>query len=244
MATAGVPFWLDQGPNYDPQSFHVAPDPWSQVLMGPNLVALPGMLENGDIRWRKHPHRNIDKGKKTSVDGADPKLQGYGVAEFDLPMIIWSRAQLAALQLILPVIWPGKSSPVTTGTPPGVAVAPGNGIPGAQGVVGLNLTQVVPGGGSKATIPGDKPLLIQHPALTLAKISQVLMEGWTPPVRYQGRNDVKIYVLHCLEFRPGVAKQTSTPKQISNTPINARTLPPAGTSAQPSAGPGLALGGA
>ncbi len=243
MPTAGVPFWLDQGINPDPQTFTVAPDPWSIVLMGPNLVPLPGLLECGDIRWRKPPHRNIDKGKKTSTDGANPKLQGYGIAEFDLPMILSSRSQLATLQLILPGIWHGKSSPVTTGNPPGVAVAPGNGIPGAVGVVGLNLTQVVKGGGSKAVVQGDMPLLIQHPALQLAGISQVLMEGWTPPIRYQGRNDQKVYTLHCMEYRPGVAKQTTTPKQIANQPINARTLPPAGTSAQPSAGPQSALGG-
>lgn len=243
MAGTGVPFWLDQANNPDPASFTVAPDPWSIVYMGPNLVALPGLLDDGDVHWRKPPHRNIDKGKKTSVDGANPKLQGYGIAEFDLPMVIHSRGQLALLTQILQVIWPGKSSPVTTGNPPGVAVAPGNGIPGAQGVVGLNLTQVVSGGGSKATSVGDKPILIQHPALTLAGISQVLMEGWTPPRRWKGRNDIKVYILHCMEFRPGVAKQTTTPKQIAGTPINARTLPVNPSSNQPSAGPGLALGG-
>lgn len=241
---AGVPFWTDAIANPDPTVFGAPPDAWSVVYFGSDLQLMPGILENGDVSWRKHPHRVIDKGKKPASDGAAPKLLGVGVAEFDLKLIIWTKTQLNQLSALLPLIWPGKSSPVTITPNPQNSAAPGNGIPGAQFTLGLNLTQTTPGGGSPPKGQRDKPVLVYHPALTMAGITQVLLEGWTPPVRYGGKNDMKMYVIHCLEYRDAVAKQATTPKSLGNTKINSKTLPAQGPQTPPSvvnAGPGLSL---
>ena len=242
----GIPFWTDQIANPDPQVWTLPPDPWSVVYIGSNLSLLPGLLDNGDVTWRKQPHRVIDKGRKPSTDGATPKLLGFGCAEFDLKMVIHDPFQLRQLQVILGQIWVGKSSSLTISqNNPGVAIAPGMGIPGSQFTVGINLTQTTPGGGSSAKGQRDKPLLIYHPALALAGINQFILEKWTPPVRLQGRNDVKMYVLHCLEYRDAVAKQATTPKKLGDPKINGKILPvqTAGTPpSQGGAGPSPSLG--
>jgi hypothetical protein len=172
---AGIPYWTDLIPNPDPQVWTLPPDPWSIVYVGANLSLLPGLLDNGDVTWRKQPHRIIDKGRKPSTDGATPKLLGFGCAEFDLRMIIHDPIQLSQLQQILAQIWIGKSSSTTISPNPGTAIAPGNGIPGAQFTVGLNLTQTTQGGGSSPKGSRDKPILIYHPALALANTTQFIL---------------------------------------------------------------------
>lgn len=245
MASNGVVFWTDQIANPDPIVWSLPPDPWSVVYMGSNLALLPGLLDNGDVNWRKPPHRVVDKGRKPSTDGANPKFLGFGCAEFDLKMVIHDPFQLGQLQTILPQIFPHKSTPVTITPNMGTAIAPGNGIPGAQFTVGLNLTQASPGGGSQPAGTRDSYVLVYHPALTLAGITQCIVEKWTPPVRWQGKNDVKMYVLHCLEYRDGKAIQGVAPKQLKNPAINNKVRPTQGNTTPPSqggSGPAPALG--
>lgn len=217
-STAGVPFWTDQLANPDPKSFTNPPDVWSLVYMGSSqLQLLPGLLENGDISWKKHPHRVIDPGKKPATDGATPKLLGVGVSHFDLKMVIHARQQLESLSQLLPNIWPNKSTPGQAGIFGNNSVAAGNGIPGATTTFGLNLTQVTASGGP-TYIQSDGPLFISNPALALANITQVIVEGWTPPIRWQGKNDVKMYVIHCIEYRHAVKTKAVTPQQTVKPP--------------------------
>lgn len=236
-----IPFWTDLIANPDPASFTNPPDAWSVVFMGSNLTLIPGLLENGDVSWRKPPHRVIDHGRKPSTDGATPKLLGIGCAEFDLKLIIHAPTQLNTLAAVLPQIWPGKSSPITISPNTGTAISPGSTVPGPQFLVGLNLTQTTPGGGSAPKGGKDSPILVYHPSLALAGISQCIIEKWTPPVRWNGKNDIKMYVLHCLEFRQSNNTQTTTPV-VLGPPINVKTLPVSTPTTPPSqngAGPGL-----
>jgi hypothetical protein len=228
-------FWTDYLANPDETSFVVPPDPWSVVQIGPSLATLPGILENGDVAWRKHPHRAIDKAKGPSMDGQNPKLLGVVPAEFDLNLIIWNASQLDQLNSILPSIWPNKSTPGPAAVYGGTGIAPGNGIPGATSIVGLNLTPAaLAQTDGQGVVQSDGPLLIQHPALALAQITQVLVEGWTPPVRWGGKNDVKKYVIHCIEFRPAVKKIATSPKHVSPVSVNAKILPVSGPTTPPS----------
>lgn len=240
----GVPFWTDLIPNPDANSFTIPPDVWSVVYAGPGLKALPGILENGDVHWKKPPHRILQHNKSPSADGENPVYLGFGCAEFDINMVIWTRQQLATLNSYLPYIWAGKTSPVTGATNNSRPVAPGNGIPGATGTLGLNLTQVTTGGPATLYYVTDAPMQIQHPSLTLVGINKVLVLGFTPPVRWQGKNDIKRYTLHCLEFRPAVAKSSPTPKQVKTPPINPGVLPATTAGTPPSqnaAGPSPTL---
>lgn len=249
MATQGVPFWEQYGQNSDPYTsaqnstggasaagaFSLPPDAWSIVLAGPNLTPLPGLLD-GDIVWKKHPHRVIDRGRGPSADGQNPKILGVGCAEFEIPMVIWTPNQLSALSTLLPQIFPFKSGPGSLNTTPGTSVAPGNGIPGATQTLGLNLTSVAPGGAANPTIqavPGG-PVLFDHPALKLVGIQAAIVEGFIPPVRWKGKSDVKVYKLICIEFRPSVARKVSSPRQIQKTSVNPKLLPqPVATGATP-----------
>jgi hypothetical protein len=231
---SGVPFWTDLLPNPDPQSFRVDPDAWSIVYAGPGLKALPGILDNGGIKWTKHPHRLLQKNKSPSADGENPVYLGFGCSEFDLDMVIWTRQQLTTLNAFLPYIWAGKTSPRTGATSNSIPVAPGNGIPGATGTLGLNLTQVTTGGAPTLYYVTDAPMQIQHPELTMASIDKCLVLGFTPPRRWQGKNDVKMYSFHCREFRPSVSKHSVTPKQVKTPPINPGVLPVAGPGTPPS----------
>jgi hypothetical protein len=258
MASAAIQFWTDTIANPDPASWRLPPDPWSVVFIGATLQLLPGLLDNGDVTWRKPPHRIIDKTHKPSTDGSDPTLLGFGTAEFELRMVIHTPAQLAALQAIIPQIFQGKSTPANPGqagqatngtytsqafTPMGVA--PGNGIPGATTTIGLNLTQATPGGGFSNS-HRDKAVQVYHPALALAGIKQMLVEKWTPPVRWNGKNDIKMYVLHCLEHRNSTKAKTQKLTQVTDPGINNKTRPPQTTNTRPSqgsAGPMPALGG-
>ena len=53
-------YWTDLIANPDEAAFTNPPDAWSVVQLGPTLTYLPGILETGDIAWRRHPHRVID----------------------------------------------------------------------------------------------------------------------------------------------------------------------------------------
>ena len=223
-------YWTDLVQGNDPNlfSFTNPPDAWSVVYMGPNNQMLPGLLENGDIAWRKHPSRVIDRAKGPSQDGQNPKLLGIAPSEFDLPMVIWDETQLNLLNQMLPSIWPNKSTPGAAGIFAGIGVAPGNGIPGATSIVGLNLTPAaLAQSGGQGVVQYDGPITIQHPALSMAGVTSVIVEGWTPPVRWQGKNDIKKYVIHCMEFRPAVKKTTSHPTVVKQPSVTHNVLPDA-----------------
>lgn len=240
----GIPFWTDLVPNPDPQSFTIPPDVWSVVYLGSNQSSpIPGILDNGDVHWKKHPHRIMQKNKSPSADGENPVWLGFAVAEFDLHMIIWTRKQLTDLQNLLPTIYPGSTGPNarTKGISTNIAAAASLGNVGA----GLNLTNVGPAGGPAYTAYAtDGPQVISHPGLALVNITSCLIEGFTPPVRWGGKNDIKRYTFHCREFRPAVSKGSPTPAQVNTPPIDSRVLPATTASTRPSqnqAGPSPAL---
>lgn len=239
--STGPQFWTDLIPNPDPSSFAVAPDPWSIVYMGQNNQLLPGLLENGDIHWKKNPHRLMQHNKSPSADGENPVWLGFACAEFDLPLIIHKRGQLAVLNTILPSIWAGKTGPA----------GPGNGNTntgdsGATQQVGLVFNTNSKGIVSKGTlVKTDAPILVSHPALVLAGITSCLVYGFTPPIRWGGKNDIKKYTFHCREFRAGVGKATPAPKNVSSPGLNnVFKVPPGGANGSPAAtqsGPAPAL---
>jgi hypothetical protein len=254
-----IPFWTDLIANPDPDSWTIAPDPWSVVFVGATLQLLPGILDNGDVVWTKPPHRIIDKTHKPSTDGDDPTLLGFGTAEFDLRMVIHTSAQLDTLQATIQQIFSGKSSSAnpgqagqaTNGTFTSqsfnqMGIAPGNGIPGATTTIGLNLTQMTPGGGGFSNSTKDKSVLVYHPALALVGIKQMIVERWTPPVRWQGKNDIKMYVLHCIEHNNSKKRKAKKLKEvIVAPPQNGKTVAAQNRNTPPSqggSGPGSALG--
>jgi len=273
----GVPFWTDLLPaNPDPLvaqtkltengpvttitgSFYNTPDYWSVVYVGSPPQLLPGLLDNGDVTWRKPPHRVIDKTHKPSTDGTDPTLLGFGTAEFDLRLVVHTPTQLTSLQNIIPQIFrgvstsanPGQAGQATNGLVSSqafnsIGVAPGNGIPGATTTIGLNLTQTTPGGGGFSNSRRDRAVLVFHPALALANITAMIVEKWTPPVRWNGKNDVKMYVLHCLEHRNSTKARAQKLTQVSPpVTVSQKTLPVQNKGTSPAAGgsgPGMTLG--
>ena len=224
---AGVPFWTDLIPNPDPQSFTNPPDIWSVVQLGNGIGGyIPGLLQDGDIPFTKPPHRTLDRKKAPSADGENPAWLGFGCAEWDLPMIIWTPGQLQQLDALLPLIWGGKTGPQGgQGVSSAQGVAPGNGIPGATQTIGLNLTANTQGGATLAYVT-DGPQAISHPSLTMFGITSCLILKVTPLHRFQGDNIKKRYIIHCREYRASKPVSTPTPRQpIGKAPTNPNTLP-------------------
>jgi hypothetical protein len=99
---ASVPFWDDTLLTLEMGAEVSA---WDQVLIAG--LALPGLCT---VRSKKH--KRIDIQKKKGTDTARMVFTGYDPGEIVVSVRIWTKAQLAQLQQIIPVIRPktdGKS---------------------------------------------------------------------------------------------------------------------------------------
>lgn len=225
----GVPFWTDQIANPDPASFITPPSPWDVVLM--NGAYLPGIVENGALVWRKHPHRIIQKNKAPAADGENVVWLGFAIGEFDLHMVIYTPTQLAALNDLLPSVWGGKTGPYarSAGQSSQIAGAASLGNVGGS----LNLTNVGPNGGPAfIAYQTDGPQLVSHPELILTGITSCLVEGFTPPTKCSVQG-AKKYIFHCREFRPAKSVSAPAPQTVKPQQINKGILVPKSTALTP-----------
>jgi hypothetical protein len=232
MATLSVPYWNVLAPINDP-AFTIPPTIWDVVFYGPQKIPFPGLAEIIDCK----PKRAILKKKQPSTDGSTPTFIGYDVARFDIELRLFSPLQLQNLQIALAAIFPGKTGGLDSGF---IYQASPSGIQ----AVGLNLSNVT----AKSTAPSTIPQAIQvsHPALALAGIDKMIVEGWSPPVMWNNKNDIKVCKFHCWEFRPPVNVQSKTVKNVQTAPpINQNQVPPvtpATPPSQSSAGPSPLIG--
>lgn len=99
---ASVPFWDVPPTTLDPAEGLTSP--WDTVFFG-------GQKFPGLARVKSKKQKRIDVKKKKGDSSATMTFVGYGPAEIDVSLSIWTQGQFDSLQALMPIILPKPARP-------------------------------------------------------------------------------------------------------------------------------------
>jgi hypothetical protein len=235
----GVPWWGLQDTSllsvtlpggFNP-GFMTPPSQWDVVRVGPNYYPLPGLVKvrrcsrGMKLHRKEHPSSNYET----------QTFQGFSVVEFDFDLVMWTDAQLANFQLVLPTIFPGtwvsqggsSSSSVATVSSTQNIVNPNQSQ--SAGSVSTQQVQVTPNTPKRPPLP----VKIAHPALQIHSVKEVVFTHVDGPLqRSESVPDIFVVHLKCVQFNPSRPTKATTLTQAQTQPTNLGANPVPGIAPQ------------